>query len=201
MKSSERVTPAMVVRIGIASIFMVAIIGCTFGPTIAQTDKRVEMAFVDDNEILRMLSSEDRETSFEAAREIFNRGEKMIPLLAKNKGNHAPYAWGSLGNPRSGSITLAPSNNPEWDEGRIITVEAASIYLICAIYRQDFEFATSAYLKSKDDEVIFNRYNTTERLAEAWDSVEKWIEMMNSEGLTSLREKNIRPLFNTKFYF
>lgn len=191
-----------VVKIGLFLTIIWICTGCEIRPAEAQIDrcKTKELKMVDDVELVKLLGSRVRTRSFEAARQIFGRGDRMIPLLVDNKGNSQPYAWGSLGNPKSGSITFAPSSSSEWDNGRIVTVEIASLYLICAIYEQDFEFGQSAYLRS-NEEIEFNRYNTTERVKEAWDSIEAWIGKMNIEELATLREKKIRPLGKTKLFF
>jgi hypothetical protein len=202
MRRSHEVILRRTIQVGIILIVLSFLFGCGSGRVEAQIDKNVsvEGTVVDDRELITMLGSRDKYKSFEAARQIFERGDKMISLLVTNKGNRKPFAWGSLGNPQSGSITFAPGDDPAWDEGRIVTVEVASIYLICAIYKQDFEFGQSAYLRSKE-EVAFNKYNTTARVSEAWSAIENWIKMMNSEGIATLRERKAEPLAKTKFFF
>lgn len=152
-----------------------------------------------DEELVKTLAS-DKRTSFEAAKEIMRRGDKMMPLLVANKGNKQPYAEGSLGNPNSGDITFLPGDDKDWEEDRIITVEVASLYLISALYFQNFEFGRSAYIKD-DEEVEFNKYNTDERVDKAWRYTENWLERMKLEGVSSLREKKISPLDESGFYF
>jgi hypothetical protein len=76
----------------------------------------------------------------------------------------------------------------------------ASIYLICAIYKGHFEFAPSGYLKD-DSEVSFKKYNTVERVAKAWLSVEAWINLLKVEGLAALRARGADPLASSGFHF
>jgi len=158
------------------------------------------MNWLSDEEIVQRLGSRDSRESREAAEEVMNRGERVIPLLLKNRGDNRPYAWGSLGHPKSGAITFGPTNDETWDEGRIITVEAASIYIICALFYGNLDFGSSAYLRDSTP-VEFNKYNTRARMERAWESVEIWFGQLQKESLESLRRRNDGPLSASGFHF
>lgn len=151
-----------------------------------------------DKQVAKLIGSRDEQVSYKAAKEVMRRGERMIFLLLENKGNRNRYAWGTLG--RGGDFTLLSTDDKEYEEGRVVTVDVASLYLIMALYHGDIDFAQTAYLKG-GSVVEDGRYNSQERVQKAWASVEKWIERYKKEGLASLRSLKHDPLADSGLRF
>jgi hypothetical protein len=74
------------------------------------------------------------------------------------------------------------------------------MYLISAIYYETVEFAQAPYL-TDGTPVEWDRFNTPERIGEAWDSVERWGKAFKREGLASLRAKRLSPLSGARVRF
>lgn len=154
-----------------------------------------------DLQVMKQLEHGHSSDSFRAAMEVVRRGERMIPLLLASKGNTNPVPCGALGSSDSnGAITLLPSDNKEFDEGRSLTIEVAAVYLISAIYFEEFGFADAAYLQDGLP-VEFWRYNTNERVSRAWSAVECWYFEYQALGMQSLRKQGRPPLRESGLWF
>lgn len=153
-----------------------------------------------DQDVIAMLSNRNTESAHMAVQEIMRRGDRMIPLLVRCKGNKS-FFWGyGLGHHLSGFVIRLPVEDTDTNDGSFITIEVAALYLISSIYHKTTEFAEAPYL-SDGKRVDRQRFNTPERVREAWESTEKWIEAFTSEGLEPLRSKGLSPLSRSKVRF
>jgi hypothetical protein len=146
-----------------------------------------------DEQVIVALSCQDSQKSHQAVEEVMQRGEHMIPLLLRSKGNTQAFYGYGLGNRSSAFLLPSPTGNKRLDEGSVITVEVAALYLISALYHQTLEFAEAPYL-TDGTHVKEQKFNTPKRVAAAWASVEKWAQALKGEGLESLRAKQHSPL-------
>jgi hypothetical protein len=146
-----------------------------------------------DERIIVELKSHNEEEAHHAVEEIMQRGERMIPLLLQTKGNNQAFYGYGLGNHLAAFAFPSPTGDKKLDEGRVITVEVAALYLISAIYHKTLEFAQAPYL-TDGTSVKWQKFNTPRRVISAWESVEKWARMLKTQGLESLRAKQCDPL-------
>ena len=153
-----------------------------------------------DAAIIRMLGSLNVEAAHQAVLEVMRRGEHMLPLLLRCRGNRRFFYGYGLGHRRSSSLVPVPSYPNQRNDGSIITIEVAALYLISAIYYQNLEFAQAPYL---DDgtRVEWRRYNTPRRVVRAWRSTMRWAQALEREGMESLRSRRQSPLRNSGVSF
>ncbi len=154
-----------------------------------------------DEQLLAALASTDGREANQAVHEIMRRGERMIPLLMRLRGDKRFFYGYGIYNPDSawnGTSIPVAGDNP--DEGRLATVEVAAIYLISAIYYGTTEFAASIYL-SDGTPVKNDSFNTPERVAAAWASVEQWGKELEQKGLKKLQREDLAPLHYSKLHF
>jgi hypothetical protein len=163
---------------------------------VRQSDAQV----MKNEELMSTLESNDRNAASMAAVEIVRRGEAMIPLLARRKGNKRYFYGYGLGNRNSSFLIPVPTGKQKDDEASTITIEVTALYLISAIFYGDVEFAQAPYL-TDGRPVKKQRFNTRERVAKAWASVDKWLERCKDEELSTLREKGVAPLNNSGVRF
>jgi len=155
--------------------------------------KPMEISSLSDEDLLHAFGSSNMETSHDAVMEIKKRGERMLPMLMKYKGNRNYFYGYGLGHHNSAFLIPNPTGNARADEGRVITLEVAALYLICSIYYDSLEFAQAAYLT--DGSVIKqHRFNTRPRVAAAWRAVEPWYQRVRADGLEAVRSKKDSPL-------
>ena len=153
-----------------------------------------------DEDIIAVLMSRNTESAYAAVEEIMRRGDRMIPLLQRCKGEKRFFYGYGLGHRLSTFVIPFPVKGTEIDDGSFITIEVAALYLISSIYHKTTEFAEAPYL-TDGKPVSWQRFNTPERVREAWESTEKWIEAFKSEGLETLRSKRLSPLSRSKVHF
>ena len=145
-----------------------------------------------DSELINALSS-IRESSG-APDEIVHRGARMIPLLLKVKGDQRP-AFAGLGHHLSATPTMVAVDPSKVVPGETLTMEVAALYLICAIYHNTVEFAQSPYLSDLSLPVAKRKaLNSPDRLAKAWESVEKWNKRLEGSTIENLRSQKDDPL-------
>ncbi|MBC7912342.1 MAG: hypothetical protein H7Y30_17675 [Pyrinomonadaceae bacterium] len=138
----------------------------------------------------------------QATTQIVRRGQKMIPLLAQLKGNKNFYHGRTLGRilPSDTQRGIGKEDTPENNDGSIVTVEVAALYLISAIYHANIEFAYRAYLTDGTPVELFE-YNSPAEIAKAWEATEAWMGRLEREGLDSLYGKGLSPLNNSGVVF
>lgn len=153
-----------------------------------------------DEDVIAMLSTRNTESAHLAVEQIMRRGDRMIPLLLRFKGNKSFFYGYGLGHHLSSFVIPLPVKGTETNDGSFITVEVAALYLISAIYHKTTEFAEAPYL-SDGKPVSWQRFNTPERVGEAWESTQKWIQAFTSEGIEALRSKGYSPLSRSKVRF
>jgi len=153
-----------------------------------------------DQDVIAMLSNRNTESAHMAVEEIMRRGDRMIPLLLLCKGNKSFFYGYGLGHHLSSFVIRLPAKDTDINDGSFITVEVAALYLISSIYHKTTEFAQAPYL-SDGKPVDRQRFNTAERVREAWESTEKWMEAFTSEGIEPLRSKGLSPLSRSKVRF
>ena len=166
-----------------------------------------DLSALKNEELIAGLLSKDSTEVTESGKEIFKRGEKMLPLLMKLKNNKSITEASVWFNPHIPHGIRAPVEDatPEDIEegikqGYYVTTEATALYLISAIYYNNLNFAQVAYLKG-NRYVKRSRHNTPERIAKAWKSTEKWYRELNKKGLEKLRKEKSSPLKSTKAHF
>lgn len=159
-----------------------------------------EISSLSDQDLVTAIGSNNDDRAHAAVIEIVNRGERIIPLLMKCKGNKRFYYGYGLGDRNSAFLLPLPTGNPKEDYARAITIEVAALYLISAIYYQSLEFAQAPYL-TDGSRVKMQRFNTTSRVAKAWRAVEEWYPRVKSDGLAKLREQKQSPLGKAGVHF
>lgn len=178
--------------ISLAVCLMLLVLSVDGQQTAAATHVRTKAS---KKEVVKALASHNRKRANWAIAEVMQRGPSMIPLLLKNKGDRRPFRGGGLGNRDAAQSIDAPTGNAKHDEGRVITVEVASLYLISSLYHQTLEFAQSPYLTDHSLPAIERRaFNSRHLVAQAWAATEKWATLLKSEGMESLRNKTHDPL-------
>ncbi len=116
-----------------------------------QEQKNTETGMVTDAQVVENLASQDMKTADAAVEEILRRGEKMLPLLIKKKGD-LRFVLARLTRSKdvAQSIYLPladkKSNERLLKQGKLVTVEVAALYLITAIYYNDLYISQSPYL-------------------------------------------------------
>jgi hypothetical protein len=146
-----------------------------------------------DEQIIVALKSQNEDKAHQAVEEVMQRGERMIPLLLQTRGDSQAFYGYGLGNHSSAFAIPSPTGDKKLDEGRVITVEVAALYLISAIYHKTLEFAQAPYL-TDGTSVEWQKFNIPKRVNAAWESVEKWARILKTEGLDSMRAKQCDPL-------
>jgi hypothetical protein len=162
-----------------------------------QTEKPPNLP--DENLVAKLRSTDSREAA-QAAIEIFKRGEKMLPLLLKLKGDRSSFHGYCLGDPKGADFTLTGEDDKNSNDGSRVTVEVAALYLISAIYYDNLAFANVPYLAGNGRVTGF-RYNTPERVKKAWKATGKWYKNLDEKGLQNLRQTNQFPLKTTEIHF
>jgi hypothetical protein len=159
---------------------------------------RPEMRDMRDETLLSKLSSADPAEVTRAAREIFRRGERMIPRLVKLKGDRTVSQFLSLCNsdPRSSYFSARVYGV----EGSWVTTEVVALYLISAIYFENPRFAVEPLLQGSRPVKDYN-YNTRKRLKKAWKSNLSWYSKFESVGIDELRKLDESPLSSSKLSF
>jgi len=145
-----------------------------------------------DSELIKELSVS--RTGWRARDEILRRGVRMIPLLLKVKGDQRT-AYTALGHHLSATPTIISINPPDAEPGRVLTMEVAALYLICAIYYNTIEFAQSPYLSDRrlPADQRTGR-NTPDLVARAWAAVEEWSRRLDGTTIENLRSLKDDPL-------
>jgi hypothetical protein len=162
---------------------------------------------INDEELVKGLAAEDPREATKTAIEIFNRGERILPLLIKLKGNRVVFSGYCLGDPLAAMGTLGPHDDATSEEiksnvraGRYVTNEVVALYLISAIYYDNLAFAQVPYLTG-NKRVKDYKYNTPNRIEKAWTATERWHKRLEKEGLEQLREEKEAPLSSSEVHF
>ena len=155
-----------------------------------------------DKDVVKKLASHNWKKATWAVQEVMRRGPSMIPLLLKNKGNRQPFRGWGLGNPQAAQSMFWPTGNAKLDEGRVITLEVASLYLISALYYETLEFAQSPNLTDLSLPLAEQRtLNTRELIEKAWTATEAWAITLAAGDIESLRSKQQDPLKDSQVGF
>ena len=162
------------------------------------------MKSMNDTQLVEQLASKDHRVSNEAAATILGKGEPMVEPLLQMQGRKQPYT-GSLGNPRGSTTTVMPlpgsSLTPEQQE-RVVTVEAAALYLISAIYAGRLDFANSPLLADLDVPPERRKAaNKEEYLERGFASARAWWDTRKKDGLQALRDRGEDPLKRARLSF
>lgn len=160
---------------------------------------------ISDEEVMKLLLSGKPSEATAAVQEIMNRGERMIPFLANNKGKQSRFCGiEKLGYWGPGTIAIFSSTDPCMTT-RDVTSEVASLFLINAIYYEDLGFAGPPVLCDRvfepGGEHSGKCSNDAKRLRSAWASVERWLTAYRRDGLEALRKNHKDPLSDAKASF
>jgi hypothetical protein len=180
--------------------YLVKIIGtmCFAGLLCALACVRVKrMESISDAQLVERLAATDYRVADEAARAILREGERMVEPLLRLKGRKEVYA-SSLGNPLGSTLTYLPAPGfpltPE-QQDKVLTVEAAALYLISAIYEGRLDFASGPLLMDLDVPADRRKAaNTAEHLERGFASARAWSDALKREGLQALRARKEDPL-------
>lgn len=130
--------------------------------------------------IVQQLADQDRCRADEAVAIILHKGECMIESLLKQCGNKVYFRGVSLLNPRAAMLLPMPKPGdplPENERYRVITVEAAALYLVSAIRHGGLNFSQSPLLFDRSEPRGQRLVaNTPERMARAYDAATKWYQ-------------------------
>jgi hypothetical protein len=169
-----------------------AALGICFVAVLAQGQSEVGLVAKSDAEVINTLSLSRGHPP--VVDEIVHRGERMIPLLLKLKGDQRP-AYAALGHHLSATPTRIALTPFDVEPGKTLTMEVAGLYLICAIYYNTVEFAQSPYLTDlrlpagKRDGV-----NSPDLVSRAWQAVEAWNRRLDQATIQQLRSRKDDPL-------
>jgi hypothetical protein len=169
-----------------------AALGICFVAVLAQGQSEVGLVGKSDTEVINALSFSRGHPP--VVDEIVHRGDRMIPLLLKLKGDERP-AFAALGHHLSATPTRIALTPADVEPGKTLTMEVAGLYLICAIYYNTVEFAQSPYLTDlrlpapKRDGV-----NTPKLVARAWQAVDEWSKRLDHSTIAKLRSLKDDPL-------
>jgi hypothetical protein len=87
-------------------VFVLSVFLLLFGEAKAQEVPTGAIFLMDDLTLIENLASKNLETAENAAREVFRRGTKIIPLLVRQEGNRSCfYGLRALGDWSSGGTT------------------------------------------------------------------------------------------------
>lgn len=157
---------------------------------------------ITDKDVVKKLASHNWKKATWAVEEVMRRGPSMIPLLLKNKGNRQYFRGWGLGNPQAAQSMFRPTGNVKFDEGRVITVEVASLYLISALYYETLEFAQSPYLTDLSLPPGERRtLNTRGLIEKAWTATDAWATTLAAGDIEALRSKQQDPLKDSQVGF
>jgi hypothetical protein len=184
----------------VALVVSVVLLGNALWGGAALGQKAESMVNITNEQVIAALSSQDAEVAHQAVEEIMKRGERMLTLLMGCRGNTNFFYGYGLGHHSSSFLIPLPKGNSEVNDGSLVTVEVAALYLISAIYHKTLEFADAPYL-TDGRTVKWQRFNTPKRVNMAWHAVETWMNGLKSEGLDSLRTKQRSPLAACKVHF
>lgn len=157
----------------------------------AQTPKQIEenpFKNYADSQVVEFFTSEDLKESAAAAKELFSRGDRVIPELLKLEGNDNCFyglrALGKRGEPGSNDDVLSCVGEDK------VSVEIAALYLISAIFEEDLRYARRPFLHNNDGD----DGNSPENKKTAWKATKKWYEAVEQQGIAYIRDRSQWPL-------
>lgn len=160
-----------------------------------------------DAQVVERLAAAEPATVNAAVGEVMTRGERMIPLLMKLKGDRRYFAGTFSNNVESSTSMPGPSGDPKlrrWllESGKLVTVEVAALYLITAIYHGTLDIATSPYLTDLSlPEEKRRQANTKGVVRRAWKSTAEWRRRLDASGLAKLKAGDDYPLKSASVKF
>lgn len=167
-----------------------------------QVKRNLEM----EAKLLEKLASTKQAEADSAAKEVLRLGEKMIPALLQKRGDTALF-FGTFGLAPDTMFIHRPTNDASRDrillqDGKLVTIEVASLFLINAIYFEDMNFSQTPYLVDfslpSEQQKAANKKFLVEK---AWNAVEAWSQKLNSEGIKKLRETKTSPFEDADLSF
>ena len=153
-----------------------------------------------DAQVIEELAASNRQKADAAVDEIMSRGVRMISLLMKKEGDHRFFRGFLARNPLTATGVTAASGDPKKDrilleEGRLVTVEVAALYLITAIYWESLHIAQSPYLTDYSLPVEKRKSRNTKSVVEkAWKATSEWYGRLTTSDITKLRAADHYPL-------
>ena len=142
-----------------------------------------------DSQVVEFLTSKDLKESAAAAKELFSRGDRVIPELLKLEGNNNCFyglkALGKRGaHGQNEYETVCGVSNDR------VSVEIAALYLISAIFEEDLKYANPPFLCCGDAP----NGNTPENIKTAWKATKSWYEAVEQQGIEYIRDRSQWPL-------
>jgi hypothetical protein len=151
-----------------------------------------------DQEVMKLFLSKKPPAAEAAVDEIMRRGQRMIPLLAKNKNKQTDFCGiDKLGHWGPGTLVVFLDHDSCKTTSRV-TSEVASLFLISAIYYEDRQFAGPPMLcdrvSAAGGETSGVCSNDSRRIRAAWASIDDWLKVYRREGIQGLRSSGQAPL-------
>jgi hypothetical protein len=138
----------------------------------------------------RSLDSANSGESTAELRALFEAGKSSIDRLILFRGNKRVFLGVGLGKATASCNMRYKDTQDNRRQGKIVTVEVAALYIICAIVAGDLEFASCPYLVDErlpEEEQLAR--NTSSTVNRAWKAVFAW---RKSPDHHNLRESPIK---------
>ncbi|CAN5333828.1 hypothetical protein BH11PSE10_BH11PSE10_21850 [soil metagenome] len=137
-------------------------------------------------QLVQQLANPDPVLADAAVARIFHVGAQLTPQLLGLRGQAQPFMGFALLNPRASMLLPRPTPGqelPPQQKYRVVTVEAAALYLVCAIQRGELHFSRSALLTDPAEPVAQRLVaNTPERLDRAFLAAQAWLRLNAADG-------------------
>jgi hypothetical protein len=180
-----------------AILFVIAALSMVLMAT-AQTPKQTEenpLKNYADSQLVEFLNSKDLKESSTAAKELFSRGDRVIPELLKLEGNNNCFyglqALGKKGEPGSNYSDYVCEGNSK------VSMEIAALYLISAIFEEDIEYARPPFLHNENA----TDGNNSKNIKTAWKATKRWYETVKRDGIDYSRDRSQWPLRSVGMLF
>lgn len=190
------------------AILLLAVVLPSAGPVVAQEVSKTRSSNTKtDAQLIEALAAPKYEKADAAVDEIMRRGVRMIPLLIQKKGDQRFFRGWLARDPLSATGVAAPFKDPKknkWliEEGKLVTVEVAALYLITAIYYDSLDIAHSPYLADFSLPEIERKMGNKKPLVErAWKATVEWSERLAASDIATLRAADDVPLWTSKVRF
>lgn len=135
-------------------------------------------------------SSEHPLLAASLATEVLRRGEAVIPLLLRLRGNRKPFA----GRWVLGRFPVCDPPDSSWQ----VSLEVAALFLIQGVYYGRLDYANSAVLTDVASPLDGN---APDAIRKAWLTVADWEQERLEHGMLWLRDKHRPPLRENGVHF
>lgn len=138
-------------------------------------------------EVLQKLASQNPSEANAGVAQAIHIGIPMIPWLLRLRDRKEAFSGSALLNPRVSMlmpVQLPGFELPDSEKYRVVSVEAAALYLVSAIHHGDLHFAQAALLLDPSESPLKRLIaNTPERLGRAFDAAQIWCREQLANGV------------------